>query len=46
MLEVAMKQVTMIEEEDEPKTTYVSTTPSKKHSTNLQETCIQANFGG
>ena len=35
MSEVAMKQVTMIEEEDETKTTYVSTTPSKKPSRNM-----------
>ena len=32
MPEVAMKQVTMIEEEDETKTTYVSGKPSKKPS--------------
>jgi hypothetical protein len=35
MSEVAMKQVTMIEEEDETKTTYVSTKPSKKPSRNM-----------
>ena len=32
MAEVAIKQVTMIEEEDETKTTYMSTTPSEKPS--------------
>jgi hypothetical protein len=35
MSEVAMKQVTMIEEEDETKTTNVSTTPSKKPTRNM-----------
>jgi hypothetical protein len=34
MAEVAMKHVTMIEDEDKTKTTYVSTTPSKKPSRN------------